>query len=426
MSQRTLMKFTQACLLRLGVLVILLGLITSVTLAATSTTSYIIRSGDTLASVARDHDVTLDELLALNPAITDPNGIYVGQTIQVPTEDKMPGTEAAICPQPYTTKAGDTWASVASTYNVEAGVLALVNNMALTQTLTAGKELCIPTVPATSTPMTTPIFARTPIPATPIPATPVPSPTTSPPPTRLPAPGEGPGQWYTIQRGDYLSRVAIRHSCTTRVVIEVNNIVNPSLIFAGRRIWIPANCTALIRFLPAIPRYVPPTPAPTRVAPPRPPAPAATPIPIPAAPPVQPPPTPITTSLSYTAHGPWTAQYFNNINLQGNAVVSRQDRQIVFQWGAGSPASGVRSDGFSARWTGRFFFTGAKYTFAALADDGVRVWVDNQLVLDGWKDQSQTLYFAEFTPRYGNHDVRVEYYDTRSDATVIVNWAPSR
>lgn len=99
---------------------------------------------------------------------------------------------------------------------------------------------------------------------------------------------------------------------------------------------------------------------------------------------------------------------------------------IVHQWGQGSPAPGIANDGFSVRWTGRFFFTGAKYTFAALADDGVRIWVDNVLVLDGWKDQSQTLYYAEYTPRYGNHDVRVEYYDARLDATIIVNWAPTR
>ena len=417
MNRKTLMKFTRTFLLGLVSLVLLLGLVASVSLAATSTDTYIIRSGDTLASIAVAHDITLAELLALNPSITNPNVIYVGQAIQVPGSESEPGSQVAICANPYTTQSGDTWTSIAAAYSVEAGTLALVNNMTLQQTLATGTQLCIPGAPTSTdtTPAPTPVATPAPV-ATPVPA---------PPPTSLPAPGEGPGQWYTVKRGDYLSRIAVRHRCTTRVLTAVNNIANPSRIFSGQRVWIPANCSALTPFLPAMPIYVPPAPAPSPPPAP-PPAPAPTPAPAPAPAPPSTVPTPPTSGLSYTSHGPWTASYFNNRNLSGTAVITQQDSMIVHQWGQGSPAPGIANDGFSVRWTGRFFFTGAKYTFAALADDGVRIWVDNVLVLDGWKDQSQTLYYAEYTPRYGNHDVRVEYYDARLDATIIVNWAPTR
>ncbi len=429
MNRKTLMKFTRTFLLGLVSLVLLLGMMASISLATTATETYIIRSGETLASIASDHGISLDELLALNPSITNPNMIYVGQAIKVPGEEEPaePGTSTAICAKSYTTQAGDTWASIATANNVEANILAIVNNMAVDDTLATGTELCLP-VPPTSEPVTEPKPAPETMPK------PTPAPTPMPVPTQLPKPGEGPGQWYVIQRGDYLSRVALRHSCTTRVLSEVNSISNPSRIFRGQRVWIPANCTALIKFLPAVPRYVPPpaprpAPAPVRAPAPPPPPPPTQPAPPPTAPPALPPAPPAPSSgLNYTAptHGPWTGQYFSNPSLNGSAAVTRQDSKVVFSWGQNSPAAGLPNDGFSVRWTTRAFFTGATYRFIALADDGVRVWVDNNLVIDGWQDQSQTLYHAEYRPQYGNHDVRVEYYDSRADATIVVNWAPTR
>ncbi len=423
MNRKTLMKFTRTFLLGLVSLVLLLGLVASVSLAATHTNTYIIRSGETLAQIAADHDTTLDALLGLNPDILDPSTIYVGQAIQVPSEEESPGTQVAVCARPYTTQAGDTWATIAAAHNTATGILALVNHMTVEDALPAGTELCIPGAPAAA-PVDTPAAMSEP---TPEPEAAMPETEPGSAPTSLPQPGEGSGAWYTIQRGDYLSRVATRQGCTTRVLSAVNSIANPSRIFPGQRIWIPDDCTALIPFLPAVPVYVPPPPAPTPVPPPAAPAPPPAPPapPAPSAPPA-PPPAPPSALAGYTSHGPWTAYYFSNPNLDGNYATSRQDSMIVHQWGQASPAAGVPSDGFSVRWTGRFFFTGAEYRFLALADDGVRIWVDNVLVLDGWDDQSQTLYYADYTPRYGNHDVRVEYYDARLDATIVVNWAPTR
>ena len=74
-------------------------------------------------------------------------------------------------------------------------------------------------------------------------------------------------------------------------------------------------------------------------------------------------------------------EYFNNRDLTG-FVVSRTDAQINFDWGDSAPASGVDPDTFSVRWTGRvkprFSQT---YTFHATTDDGVRLWINGQLIL---------------------------------------------
>ncbi len=433
----------KAFLLKLLVVTgILLGLCSSIAMAA-STSTYYIRTGDTLLSVAEAHDITLEELLALNPKITNSNNIFVGTAIQVPaSEEEEQGSSLAQCPQPYTVKEGDTWFTIATGHGVVTGILALVNNMALTDSLTAGTSLCIPASRVTlEVPTTTDTDAEvdtetdTETDSDDMDATDAVTPKAQP--TKLPKPSEGDGVYHIVARGEYLSLIARQYSCTARVLAAVNAIANPSLVYVNTRLWVPSDCASLQPFLPAIsvPRYVAPAPAPRApAAPPAPqpstPAPPAprpahqAPGPAPQAPaPHTPSPPAYTAPFNYRSHGPWTGRYFSNIDLQGGPVVTRQDAQIVFDWRAESPASGVPADRFSVQWTGTFFFTGATYRFIAMADDGIRVWVDDALIINGWKDQSRSLYYKDYAVRYGNHTVRVEYYDVRLDATAVVNWA---
>jgi len=78
-------------------------------------------------------------------------------------------------------------------------------------------------------------------------------------------------------------------------------------------------------------------------------------------------------------------EYFNNSDLSGNPVVTRVDPAIDFNWLNGAPSGGMASDNFTARWTGYFVApeTGT-YQFGCHADDGVRIWVNNQLLFDNW------------------------------------------
>ena len=120
--------------------------------------------------------------------------------------------------------------------------------------------------------------------------------------------------------------------------------------------------------------------------------------------------------------GQFDAQYFNNTTLSGTPVVEQCETAINYDWGTGSPAAGVNADNFSVRWSGQFNFAAGGYTFSATADDGIRVYVDGNLVIDKWIDSSATAYTATTTLTAGTHAVKVEYYDHTVDAVAKVSW----
>ena len=69
----------------------------------------------------------------------------------------------------------------------------------------------------------------------------------------------------------------------------------------------------------------------------------------------------------------WHADYFNNGTLSGTPVFTRTDPNIAFNWGGGSPGSGIDSDNFSVRWAADVSLTPGTYRFYAQADDEIRV-----------------------------------------------------
>lgn len=107
----------------------------------------------------------------------------------------------------------------------------------------------------------------------------------------------------------------------------------------------------------------------------------------------------------------WRAEYFNNMALSGSPVVVRDEAAINFNWGFGSPASQVPVDNFSARWTSSPSFAPGRYRFVATTDDGVRVYINNQLVIDAWFDRPASTFTAEFNAPGGPLPIRVEYYE---------------
>jgi len=117
-------------------------------------------------------------------------------------------------------------------------------------------------------------------------------------------------------------------------------------------------------------------------------------------------------------NGPWQGKYFNNVNLSGSPVLTRNDHAVHFDWGLNSPGSNVPADNFSVRWERKQFFEAGLYRFYARSDDGIRVWVGNQLRLDEWRDRSpQTNSFDVYLTAV-NHDIRVEYYERTLGASV--------
>src|SRR3546814_11286121 len=83
----------------------------------------------------------------------------------------------------------------------------------------------------------------------------------------------------------------------------------------------------------------------------------------------------------------WNFDVVSNGNAfpSGPAAVVRQDAQVDFDWGNGSPSAGVGSDSFAVRWEGFVEApTTGNYTFWTQSDDGVRLWVNGNLVIDNW------------------------------------------
>jgi hypothetical protein len=121
----------------------------------------------------------------------------------------------------------------------------------------------------------------------------------------------------------------------------------------------------------------------------------------------------------------WLGEYFSNPDLSGSPVLSRSDSSINFDWGSGSPGSGLPSDGFSVRWTRTVDFgTGGMYSFTACADDGVRLWVNNHLLIDQWQVQAIVCYSgSEYVA--GSVPVKMEYYENTGLAAARLSWSTS-
>ena len=117
------------------------------------------------------------------------------------------------------------------------------------------------------------------------------------------------------------------------------------------------------------------------------------------------------------------AVYFNNPDLTGTSVV-RTDAAVNFHFGMGSPDPFIEADTFSARWVGfvepRF---SEDYTFTTTSDDGVRLWVDDALVIDQWNDHGVTSHGGTVALVAGQrHRIRLEYYDNSGDGRIGLEW----
>ena len=126
---------------------------------------------------------------------------------------------------------------------------------------------------------------------------------------------------------------------------------------------------------------------------------------------------------SVTCPNQYRAEYYNNRYLSGNPTFVRcENWPINHDWGSGGPGDGVGNDNFSVRWTGRAHISSGDYTFIARADDGIRVWIGGDLIIDAWRDQSPTEYRVTRYVSSGDYDIRVEYYENGGGAVAQFRW----
>lgn len=119
----------------------------------------------------------------------------------------------------------------------------------------------------------------------------------------------------------------------------------------------------------------------------------------------------------------FAADYFHGTSFQQRRF-SRVDPAVDFNWGPGLPDARVSPDGFSVRWEGwvlpRYTET---YTFITTSDDGVRLWVNGQLLVDQWNDHGTLVHGGNITLQAGvRAQVRMEYYERTGHGVARLEW----
>lgn len=290
---------------------------------------------------------------------------------------------------------GETLSQIAKRYGVSTYALSQANGIYNPNHIYAGQKLCIPSG-----------YYHKPV---------YPKPNPVPP---------GYCGYYTVKHGDTLSQIAQWHSTTVHALMQANGLYDPNHIYAGQVLVIPCG------YHPPHhkpPHHKPPHHKPPHHKPPHPPYPTVPPPcncqPTPPPPPPTPcgcQPTPVPTPPAPQGH--WLGSYYGNPSLTGAPVFTRNDPVIDFHWGDGSPGSDIPNDGFSASWVRAEYFQAGNYRFFATVDDGIRIYVDNQLVLDAWRVQPPTSYFGDVYMSAGYHTLRVEYYEESGNAEIAVTW----
>lgn len=129
------------------------------------------------------------------------------------------------------------------------------------------------------------------------------------------------------------------------------------------------------------------------------------------------------------------AEYFTNVNLQGEPKLVRIDEEVNFKW-AGSPTAtevaqgiikaedGLPADNFSVRWTGKLVApkTG-KYRLGMVSDDGCRVYINGEKITDGWSEHPPIPQLGDIELEAGKeYDIKLEYFESGGGAQSTLVW----
>ncbi len=177
-------------------------------------TTYVVKSGDTLSSIARSFNTTVSALAAANN-ITNPNLIYAGQTLVIPGGDGAPPEQPpATGDCTYTVQRGDTLLSIAVRFNTTTANLVALNGLANPNLIFAGQVFKVP-CDGSGTPAPQPPESGSPPPA-----------------------GECS---YVVKYGDSLLRIAVLYNTTVAQLTALNSLANPNFIYAGQVLKVPCD-----------------------------------------------------------------------------------------------------------------------------------------------------------------------------------------
>ena len=163
-----------------------------------TTITYTVKPGDTLSKIARKYATTVSNIISLNPSIKNPNLIYPGEIFTIKQSDNENVTSTV-----YTVVRGDTLSEIALKYDTTVSNLVKLNNISNPNLIYPGQKIIIY--------------------------------------NNVNLPNECGKTFYTIKRGDTLTKIAKKFDTTISAIVSLNNIKNPNLIYAGETIRVP-NC----------------------------------------------------------------------------------------------------------------------------------------------------------------------------------------
>ncbi|MEW6702710.1 MAG: glycoside hydrolase family 3 C-terminal domain-containing protein [Bacteroidota bacterium] len=117
-------------------------------------------------------------------------------------------------------------------------------------------------------------------------------------------------------------------------------------------------------------------------------------------------------------------EYFDNKELKGVPRFARVDKQINFWWGGASPSKEINDDNYSVRWTGAIKAPATgDFILTVSSDDGTRLYVNDELVINDWNDHSLTAASTRIRMDEEKiYRIKLEYYENGGDAIVMLGW----
>jgi outer membrane protein OmpA-like peptidoglycan-associated protein len=142
--------------------------------------------------------------------------------------------------------------------------------------------------------------------------------------------------------------------------------------------------------------------------------------------------------LSFWAQPGWTqpapglrpglrGDYYEGLNFD-HFVRTQRDAQLDFDWHEHSPVPGVPPTSFTVRWTGWLVtpVTG-HYILHITVDDGVRLWLNQRLLLDEWRGQYLSVYQVTVDLQAGQaYPLRLDYCQYSHTTRLLLSWERPR
>lgn len=128
-------------------------------------------------------------------------------------------------------------------------------------------------------------------------------------------------------------------------------------------------------------------------------------------------------AISLSAQSGLQGEYYNGQNFD-QKVMTRTDAQINFVWDNVAPAPGIHPNVFSVRWTGKLKAPeSGKYLFRAHVDDGIRVKLNGQMVINAWGMHDSERFVGEIYLHANQlYNLEVEYFNALFEGEIQLFW----